>query len=541
MGYTCIYKMPARQLVHLGFLFLLEKAASTIKSPTARWLLAIVILLPVPEIVAAQPYAAAGGFARPQLLGKARTTPDVAVAADGEEVYAYWDDGEGVVRRSLSEPGSPLERIHAGRGIRTVRAVTVAGKAAVAWVQRNIDNGQTHHVLRWQGEDRTVLEALQPYPIVLAAAADGPAVLYSRGQDGDSVLFLYRWDGSLTEIHRSSQTISKFSLIFDQAGNAHVGWLEGFRDRGAVGLGFSKWLSYYARVDADGRVSPARELGPASNIGVQSTTTIALSDSGPLIMWVDDRGIVTIASPDLPPRRLEPGVPLGILAGDAYWIRGTSIRRLQLADAGATAENVIWSPNTPELADAAIHNGVIFLGWYGAASGGGFALYGSSTTAPITLNWKDRLASRMGWNPWNFWAALAGQLLASLFAGIMITMVLTPLFWLASMLISQLGYLRRATEVGIAVSALSLLALLGLIAWRNTLPATANQALFGSPLEIVLALLAGGVLTWLLLRRTDSETQMGILASACLNTAISLSFLSFTHFQAWTQAWSQFI
>ena len=489
----------------------------------------------------AQPYAASEGFDRPFLLGRSDTIPGIAVAAEQGEVYAFWDDGAGVMRAPLSQPDGEGERIVPGSGIRTVHATTSGGDLALAWVQRDPVSGRTVHRLRWRGQEVELLEAGQPFMLELAGSPDGPLVLYARGDEGRSALLLQPWQAPARVVRSSQDTISKYSIVVDDAGTIHLSWLEGFNDPNAVGVAAASWTAYYLKLEPDGSSGQALELGAATNPGLSFRTAIGLDGNKPVVLWPTPDAQVAAAVPGQPPTLLGAGTPLGVGDGFAYWIRTSSIVRTPLGAAVAAPANVLWSPHTPELARFLVERGHHYLAWYGPDLGGGFAIHGGNNLSPIELTWRDRLAARMGWNPWAFWQASGGQLLASLFAGVMLTMVMSPLFWLAALMLSRLGRVRRGTELGIIVSVVSLLSILSLINLRSALSASATRELTGTPLEVAAALAASATITWLILRRADNEIQLGILVSACLSTAISVSILSFINFQAWSQTWSQFI
>ncbi|MDE0528712.1 MAG: hypothetical protein OXH85_08475 [Truepera sp.] len=497
------------------------------------------VLVIAPAAGRAQPYAAAGGFDRPFLLGRTQTLPGVAAAEDRGGVFAFWDDGEGIVQASLSRPAEPPVRLLEGRGFRTVHATSAGGDLALAWVRREPGSGRTTHRLRWRGRELELLEAGQAYQLELAGSPEGPLTLYARGIRGRSVLILKPWGAPERALHSSSETISRYSLAVDSSGAVHISWLEGFNDPRAVGVASSKWTAYYLRVAADGRPGAVVTLGEATNPGPTFRSRVGLAGATPVVQWPTPGGRLVVAVPGQEPTALAPGTALGIADGQVYWTEGRSIRRLPLDRVGSEPTNVVWSPNTPELAILVASGGDHFLAWYGPAAGGGYALRAAHDLSPIRLGLRDRVAARMGWRPWAFWPALGGQLLASLLAGLLVALALTPLFWLLSLLISHRGRIGSGTAPGILISGGCLIALASLLPLGNALGPDSGRALTGTPLELAAALTAGALLTWLLRRRADSETQIGILVSACLNTATSLTVLVFIHFQTWSEVWGR--
>lgn len=499
---------------------------------------ALTLLLLLLGSVLAQPYAACCGFARPYEVARSDNRPGIGVATDAGVPYAYWNDGEAVVRARLDRRGAQPELVSPGRGVRHVDAVTADGDAAVLWVRRDLRSGRTRHVVRWRGEERVVLDALQPFPLAFAAGPGGPAIAWARTVDGRSTLTLRRWDGSETVVARSERSISRVDLAFGPDGAAHLSWLDGLNDRGAVGMAFAEWDARYASVDPGGAVAGPVELGPATNRGLLDPTRVVVAPEGPLAMWTGPEGRLVAARPEGASRRLGRGTPLGAADGWLVWLEGPSLRGLPpggLADPAVEPRNLAWSPATPELGATTAADGVRYLAWYGPSVQGGFALFATSDAAPIRLGWRDRLAARMGWSPWSFWEALGGQVLASLLAGVLATMALTPVFWLASLLLAPRVRRRGGLLAGMVVATAAVLLPALWMLLRSPLPPEARDALIGSPLALVGALAAGAAATWALLGRRDQDTQLRILTSAWLTALVTIAALAFLNFRAWTE------
>lgn len=489
----------------------------------------------------AQPFVACCGFGRPDPLGRAENRPGIAAATDAGVPFAYWDSGEAVVRARLDRPRAEPEVVSPGRGVRQVGAVTVGGDAAVLWVRRDLGTGRTAHVVRWRGEERVLLDELQPYPVALGAGPSGPAIAWARTVDGRMTLSLRRWDGGETVVARSDRGIARVDLSFGPDGEAHLSWLDGFNDRGAVGVAYAEWDARYARVQADGSVQGPVDLGPAINRGLVDRTSVSATPAGPVVLWTAEGGRLVAAAPGGEPQVVGRGTAVGAAGGWLLWLEEASLRGVPVAAAlepgsgGAEARNLAWSPGTPELAATTTTGDTTWVAWYGPSVRGGFALHATSDAAPFRPAWRDRLAARMGWSPWSLWEALAGQLLASLLAGVLGTMVLTPAFWLASILFAGRLKDRGGLLAGIATATLAVLAPIAWILLRSALPPASRDALVGSPLALVAALGLGAASSWAILRRRDQDTQLRILVGAWLTSLVSLSLLAFVNFRGWTE------
>lgn len=461
------------------------------------------------------------------------------MALDGDEAFAYWDDGEGIVRRSLDRDDAAEERVVSARTVRRVFAATVAGDAAVAWVQRTLETGRSAYYLRWRGDTRLVESTLLQNPLALGAGPDGPALLLVRRSGSEAHLDLYRWSGEIVRVRSSDRDIAGPSLAFDEGGGAVVSWLEGEVRRSEFGTE-SEWDAYAAFVTAEGRAGTANLLGDAARDGIQFVSRVDLGPDGAQVSWTDSEGALLVARPGRAPQEVGRGFPIGVFGGDLYWSEGTSIRRRSAASGqpDAQGESVVWSPNEPEQAVGLEHGGHLHLVWYGGNIGGGFAVYGASDRSPIRLGWRDHLAARMGWHPWNFWQAFGGQALVSVLIGVLVTVALSPLLLVAALLLSRTLRPGRGTAAGLILSGTALLGLLAISAWQAARLAFPGglAALFGT-WEIALALGIGAGVSWLLRRNADSEMVFEIVASAGISAVLTLALLAFLHFRAWTELW----
>lgn len=483
----------------------------------------------------AQPYAAGGGFDRPEQVGQAGGPTQLAVAAGAQGVSLFWLDDRGVLRKDLAREDG--ERIVEARGVRSVAARLVQGDIAVAWVNRDLRTGKAAHWVSWRGEERLLLEALQPYEIELTFTPAGPALLLARREAGKTGLRLLSWEGSETLLLESDLSLVRYRAILDSDGSGYLLWLEGYSDRSAIGFASDEWNAFLAPLDATGRVGQPIALGPASYSKTASRTILRLQDGEVRAMWRGPAGEVLIAGTSGEAVTIGVGVPVGMAGDDAYWAEGASMRRRDVT-AASPPVNVAWSPVTIQGGELVERNGVLHLRWYGPGHGGDYLLFAADNASPLEPGLKDRIAASMGWSPWAFWEALTGQLLGALFLGVMVAMALSPLLWLAALLLTRYRLAREPTVDGVAIAGVLLASLLALARAYSSLDRSTHSALFGSPPQILAILLLAGLLTWLLRRRSDSEQLIGILSSGWLYLFVSVAALAFLTLQAWLDYWS---
>lgn len=529
-------------IIRIGYLLPATLRLATLLLVT---LLLVTLLLLLAGSARAQPYAAGGGFDRPWQVARVTTTSRLGLAAWEEGAVAYWSDAEGVLTRDLETEGTS-ERIFEGRGVRELTARQVMGNPAVAWAHRDLATARTNHWLSWNGEARVLIEAAQPYEMKIVETADGPGLLYSRRERSGHILRIVDWQGGETVVRRSDDSLVKYSAHSDPDGTVAVAWLEGYTRQGALGAA-SDWTAYTAEVTPRGEVSEPVRLGAARNLGLESQTALGRIDGDVAVLWPGPDGEVLLSAPRVQARVLGMGSPLALRGGDAYWWQGRSIRRTELngwarADGSTAAEptsvNVAWSPVTVARAQLGTSGATRYLLWGGPSRGGDYLIYASDDRRPMQVGLKDRVGAAMGWNPWGFWEAFVAQLLGALFAGLLISIVLSPLLLLGATVALRTGVSRNGTWTGIAIGAALLLLLLGLIA-ANVQLGTTYFELFGTIPELVLGLLTAGAVTWLVRRHSDSEQMLGVMTSGYLFLFLTLSFMAFLTFQDWLSYWSR--
>lgn len=530
------------------------------------------LLLPWPGILA-QPYAAGGGFDRPRQVADTATAANIAMAADADGALFFWSDRDGILRQQLGAAGNP-ERVVEARGTRHLAAAEVHGAAALAWVIRDLATGRTTHWLRWRGQERLLLDTLQPYDLSIVEAPSGPAVLIARREGSETVLRMIGWDGGETVIRRSELSLVRYRAVFGDDGVARVLWLEGFTDRNAVGFSSADWTAYLAEVGPEGPTDEPLRLGPARYRGVESQTALSLLEDRPFALWPGPDGEVLFATPGREPVVAGQGSPVAVVGSTAYWAEGASIKRRKpyvdseaapepatyigpdsgddpsdgpgadVDDGGAAdiaAENVSWSPVTVQRAELVEAGDEQYLAWYGPTRGGGFRLFAADDRRQFRPDLRDRTAAAMGWSPWGFWEALFGQVLGALFAGMLITMALSPLLWLGATLSVHTRWARWPTVTGVCLGAILMAGLLALAAARSNLPPDVHASLFGTIPELSGALVLATALTWWLRRGSDSEQLIGVLGSGWLFVFVGTSTLAFITFQAWLEYWTSVV
>ena len=501
-------------------------------------MLLVTALLCLTDTAFAQPFAAAGGFDRPVEVAITHGTTRVDLAGSDGSARLFWSDNSGIYSQDF--PGAEqVTQVLEGRGVRELAAAEVHGDPAIAWARRDLRTALSEHRVRWRGEERMLLESHQAYRLSLVEAPEGPAVLIARFEEDANVLRLIGWDGTETVVRRSEDSLVQYVASFDEEGVAHVAWLEGFTERGALLGPSGEWKAYITTVTPGGAAAPPTELGFARYQGSESQVAIGLTANGPRVLWPGPNGEVMFGGPGIDSVVVGRGSPVGISSeGEVYWSEGFSIRRRTLRPSTEPV-NVSWSPSNITRGELVETGGDNFLTWYGPTRDGLRIVYGATDATPFKPGLLDRVAAAMGWNPWNFWEALVGQLLGALFAGVLIAMVLSPVLWAVAAAAVRGKMARDTTISGISVGALTMLGLLALAALRSNLPQATHFALFGSLPELLTTLALAAIVTWAVRRRSDSEQLIGVLGSAWLFVFLGTSTLAFITFQAWMEYWTR--
>ncbi len=475
----------------------------------------------------AQPYIASEGFGRPFAFASSQTTADTLIVSEASGVYAYWRNREGLYRHAVNKVKQATETLLDTQGIREFKVESYAGEVALLSIIQDRSTGRTEHRLRWKNEEKTVLETLAPLSMALAVGEHGPLLAYSQIIDSVDHLFLWSWADGAREIYQSGLSLEKIDLAIDGQGVVYLSWLEGSRDRAAVGFSKANWSVYYLSLDGQSSSQPIL-LSTASNRGIQYQTKLIPTPDAIYLAWRGENEGLNLQQMGGQPIRLEPGYPIGIAEGYFYWSTGASIKRLELANPEQTA-NVIWAPSPIELADLTLHEGHTFLVWYGGATSK-FQLYSANNLQAAHLGWQDKLAKVLQLNPYGLWQGIGSRIFLSLLTGILLSLGFTPVYWLLSLFGAKLFRHGQAKFGGIILAWVGILALMVLAIFRSSTPLRAFHFL-----TILLSLVLASLITWLRLRNLDTEDQPSIFLGSVLTTLISIVLLSFIHFQTWIE------
>src|SRR5690606_10312833 len=160
----------------------------------------------------------------------------------------------------------------------------------------------------------------------------------------------------------------------------------------------------------------------------------------------------------------ERGRPIEVLPDGAFWVSDAFVRRATIDATGAVIDvtSVAWSPAPIEGATLMATHDVtqspvtapptVTLAWYGRLQGGAIMGFASDDSVAFSPDLKDRVAALMGWNPWTIWQEALGQALASLLAGVAVTMGLTPVLFLLTLLALRIPALdARPAATGVLI------------------------------------------------------------------------------------------
>jgi len=485
-------------------------------------------------LAAAQPYAADGGFDRPQRLFPDDPRPLVALSLEAGRATIVRRVGEGLV---ALEVGSDAERpLATTSGVRELRVAGSLTSAVVPlWTIRDPASGRYQHLT---GAGSVRFETPNQASLLWLASDAEPLLLGLRVRGGLNEIILV--GESIEVLHRSDLQLKGLSGSWE-AGRLHLTWLEGFDELGAFGL-ISSWTAYAASLDADaagpsGDRWHAVPLGEASG-SVQRTVTAA--DAGRVVRAYtgsDGRVVRSLASAadagDATLERSVAGRPLGawVDATEAplFIARGESILRWRGPD---DVVPVVWSPMV--VLDGAVvrdADGVTHLLWVGTDMGGDGLVYRSDDRRALERTLLDRLAATFGWRPWSWAEEAGGQLLTALLVAVLVATGSLPLVWLLGLVAAGQDAPRarlRGASVGAGLP--SVVALLGLLAG---LDAGELLPLFGGWVTLAVGGAAAAGVTLAVWRRRDLEPMPGFVLAAA--TALGLAVVGnvFIGFRAW--------
>lgn len=485
----------------------------------------------------AQPYAADGGFDRPR-LGDGLTRGSVAVAGDGARAWAIVGDVRGVRLLALTPGVEPalehatwLARDQVARGVMAADAWAASADAGpvFGWFERDATTGAYRYWWTWQGSTSLLRETPQPLGVALTVGDAGPEAWFAVPSAAGGRLERQRWGGDGAQVMATSaRSLAAPTLAWHEGGTLHVAYLEGSTVESPLGTS-SEWSAVQATVEGDALREVARHdgaLGPPAQLALHAGTPATIA-------WQRSDGTLLVTSGAAAPVAVGSGRPTSVDASHVVWTQGATVfeRRLPLVD-GAPATPLAWSPATIEAAATTDAGGTRFLVWIGTGAGGG-RLFASDDAAPFRPTLTDHVAAWFGWSPWSFGEELAGQATGAVLVGVLGTMVLLPLVWLASLPLARRIGERRARLAGAAL-AVAIIAALG-VAVVARAAATGNDAseLLGGGWGFALALALGLALPGALLARADLEVQGALLVSGGIAAFVSLTVMAFVAFQPW--------
>lgn len=502
---------------------------SEARAATAR--LALTLALGWWGWVIGQPYAADGGFTRPERLFAEDPRPLVALALDRGAATVVRRHAEGLQALALdSASGRPLS---AATGVRELRASgSLAAPLDVLYTIRDPVSGNFQHRTL---DGVQIYQTANPAPLLWLSTDTGPWLLSLRVRGGVSEIVRVRGGAPVEVLHRSELQLQALSGDW-RDGQLHLTWLEGFLELGVFGL-ISDWTAYAASLaDGDNTLAP-QALAPAA--GVAERTITSAGPSRVVRAFQGPDGVVMRAlatSADVRLQTLEAtvaGRPIGAWADEAHapvWIsRFDSILRWRSPE---DLVAVAWSPMVVldgwVVRDAA---GVTQLLWIGTDVGGDGLVYRADDSQPMVRRASDRIAAVFNWRPWSWGEEAAGQLLTALLVAVLIASAAVPLLWPLGFVLAgiraPLASLRGAA-VGASLPALTaLLATLAGIA-----PATLMPLLGGIETLLLAGFSAFGG-AWGLWRRRDIEALPAFVLSAATALALAAGLSFFFGFRAW--------
>ncbi len=496
------------------------------------WAAAAILVAAVAGEARGQPYAADGGFDRPYLVSRGQDRPTAALALDaGVATWVRIEDGALV---AVPVSGGAPRRLDDADGVRWIAVDGGVDRPLVAvWQRRDPQTGR--YVFSWNvgGEFLRTVQPLDPVPV---ATDEAPLLFVARGQGTEAVLERLDAGDPGAVLYRTDLRLSGLSAVADAAGTVQFTWLEGRTEATPLGTR-SSWTARAATWSATtGLVGPV-DLGAA--LGDAPPTTTDASDGQVERTWVDPEGLVRHAALDpaaplaAPDRvdRLRSGRPIAALADATYVAEGGTVWRVASGDATPVA----WSPLVLARAWAVRDAfGVVHLAWVGTEAGGQHALYAANDRTPMVRTWRDHLAARLGWSPWNLAEEAAGQAAASALIAVLMAMIAAPVLWLASIGFAGRTSARSARWRGAIAGAL-----LAPIAIAGALAAGVAGAtlwpLVGGPATLAIATAIGLGLGGVAWARRDMEPTPAFVASGTTAVAVAAAVVAFVTFQRWLE------
>jgi hypothetical protein len=140
----------------------------------------------------------------------------------------------------------------------------------------------------------------------------------------------------------------------------------------------------------------------------------------------------------------------------------------------------------------------------------------------------------MRWSPWTVWQEAVGQGLTSVLAGIIVTLGLAPLLFVLALVAvrARLAGSRHAL-LGAVLGIVAPVAILVFVALRYPAPQLSATLSLAGVLGALPWLLLGGVVGYLLARRSDNEGQLVTFLAACSAAFVAITALAFVNYHDW--------
>lgn len=475
----------------------------------------------------AQPYAADGGFDRPWRVAGGQVRPVATLTLDRGVATLVRVD-EGVLVAQPLDGGAP-RRLDEADGVRWVVADGALDRPLVAvWSRRDPTTGR--YVFGWS-EGGELLRTVQPLEPVPVAAAAGPVVLVARGLGADAVIERLEPGGTTAVLHRTELRLAALSAAAGDDDAVHLTWLEGRTEASAFGTRADWTVRAATWRPSEGTLVPV-DLGPAPDGFAPTTTTW---DAGAVRRtWVDRDGVVQVTTGDVAVAATTEiaaaaGRPVAAFANAVFGSAEGTVWRTTAAGSVPVA----WSPLV--IAQAwAVHDraGVTHLAWVGTETGGQHALYAADDRRPMARTWRDHLAARLGWSPWNLAEEAAGQAAGSALVAVLMAMAAAPLLWLLAIPFAGRGSARRARWRGALLGAALGPALVAAAIAGGVAAATLAPLIGGWTTLATATLVAAlvGVLAW---SRRDLEPAPAFVAAGVTAVAVATAVVAFVAFQRW--------
>lgn len=501
----------------------------------AVWLAACLLLLAgaAGAASAVPAFKAGGGFDAPRRVAEIdRSGSSDVVLVGGDQPHVAWERPDGVWAAPLTG-GAPepwLER----RGVRALAGGESGGRAVWARLERDLRSGRYRVAWSWDGTTRTAWEGSVPATPVLVRGSEQPELLLAMVEEGRHVLRHVSWAGQRRTLHATDLERVGVDALRTDAG-LHVAWLEGRTDR-ALGRVQSDWAAWWRPAGG----GSAQRLGEARRPAPSDGAHLFVHDAGPGVAWPGVDGRVRLARAGDAPATLGPGRPLGVLGGAVFARDGDVVWRAPAANPGARTP-VLRLPAAPTRMEALATGGTRWLAWSSGRYQGGLTVWAADDRRAFRPGPLDRMAARMGWDPYAPWRSLLGQGLSSLLIAVVATMALTPLLWLGAAVAARRGASSGGRQAlfggGLALGAWVLAAAAGV-----ALTPQGNAELRALTGGVALPALLGAAslgLVWTLRRRADAEPLIGTLASAWLASLLLGASWIFATFEAWRRAWPE--